>query len=342
MFQSVLQQFFSDYEQSVKPINNGRINDTYIVGTGDSRVILQSINRHVFTNPKIVAENFSVITKHLATKRSRYRWFQFADSINTLAGDNYFVDTTENVWRCQSYVSSAAKPKLTAENLQQLGKILGTFHLLLSDFDSSHLSDPLPGFHHLPTYLDNYQQHENINEASSEELLCHDLIKLYKNRAFELHNAVESGELDFFIVHGDPKLDNFVFDTTTGKAKGLIDLDTVYKGVPHVDVGDSLRSLCANNGNGGLDLFICENFLRGYLGASSQIFTQKSRQYIFSGILTIAYELGLRFFTDHLAGDIYFKVAEHGENLDRAMTQLKLAQSIVDNEAELRKMSRLL
>ncbi len=341
MLQSVLQQYFISSEQQVEPVKNGRINDTYIVGTDKSKVVLQSINAHVFTSPQVVAENFFAITRHLADKRPRYRWFEFADSINTLSGDSYFVDSTENVWRCQSYVSSAAKPELTAANLQQLGKILGTFHLLLSDFDSSLLGDPLPGFHHLPTYLANYKQNKDVNTATSAELFCHDLIGLYKSRALELHNAVELKQLDVFIIHGDPKLDNFVFDVS-GKAKGLIDLDTVYKGAPHIDLGDSLRSLCANNGNGGLDLAICENFLRGYLGASSQIFTQKSREYIFSGILTIAYELGLRFFTDHLAGDIYFKVAEHGENLDRAITQFKLVSSIIDNEAELRKMASLL
>lgn len=341
MLESVLQQFFVSCEKTVEPVENGRINDTYIVDADDSKVVLQSINSHVFKKPQVVAENFFVITRHLAGKRPNYRWFQFADSINTLSGDNYFVDNRENVWRCQSYVPSAAKPELTADNLQQLGKILGTFHLLLSDFDSSLLGNPLPGFHHLPTYLQNYKQHADVNKTTSGELFCHDLISLYESRAFELHHAVESGLLDIFIIHGDPKLDNFVFDAN-GKAKGLIDLDTVYKGAPHIDLGDSLRSLCANSGNGGLDLFICENFLRGYLGASSQIFTQESREFIFSGILTIAYELGLRFFTDHLAGDIYFKVAQHGENLNRAIAQLKLARSIIDNEAELRKMARLL
>ena len=157
-----------------------------------------------------------------------------------------------------------------------------------------------------------------------------------------LEDAKISGILTIQTIHGDPKIDNFLFNDQ-GLADGMLDLDTVGVGLVHFDLGDCLRSCCNRVGEGGtdslpvsFDLQFCQALLQGYFSEGHQLLSAGQRAYIYDAVLAITFELGVRFFTDHLRGNSYFKVRQDGDNLARATRQFNLTEDIVAKEKEIR------
>ena len=345
---TVLAHFFTAEQIencTVHSLGTGRINDTYLVQTLSTSVVLQRINSSVFSEPDIVAENFFHVSKHLIRCHVSGSNVQWAKSITTLNGDPWFHDPFGDIWRVQSYIpASRIQPvELSLLQVTQLGATLALFHLLLSSLDHRLLKNPLPGFHHLPTYESEYKKvASQIDEKDDDELYCRAIIESLRDDAFILPLAIEGKVLVEHVIHGDPKIDNFIFGET-GDVIGLIDLDTVYLNVLQVDIGDCLRSLCNLGGEedrgGVFDLQLCGAFLKGYVQESGQLLSATERHYIYDALLSITYELGMRFFTDHLAGDIYFKVQRRGDNLNRAVSQFLLAEDIVRKENGIRPLS---
>ena len=155
-----------------------------------------------------------------------------------------------------------------------------------------------------------------------------------------LEAARADGKLQPRIIHGDPKLDNVLFDSRSGQAVSLIDLDTVKPGLLHYDLGDCCRSCCNLAGEGAgeatFDLGVFRAVFRGYLLEAAPILTRDDQDYLFEAIRLLPFELGLRFLTDHLAGDVYFKVEAPGQNLAKALCQFRLVRSIEGQEREIR------
>jgi Ser/Thr protein kinase RdoA (MazF antagonist) len=146
-------------------------------------------------------------------------------------------------------------------------------------------------------------------------------------------------------MHGDPKVNNIMFDCQTGKAVSVVDLDTVKPGLVHYDIGDCLRSGCNPQGEETtewqsvyFDLDLCQAMLQGYLQVAKAFLTENDYVYLFDAIRLIALELGLRFFTDYLAGSVYFKVKYPDHNLARALVQFKLTESIERQETAIQKL----
>ena len=157
-----------------------------------------------------------------------------------------------------------------------------------------------------------------------------------------LENAKAAGELQLRPIHGDPKVNNIMLDRQ-GRAVSLIDLDTVKPGLVHYDIGDCLRSGCNRLGEEtkdwrqvSFDIELAQAMLAGYLSLASDFLTEQDYQYLYDAIRLIAFELGLRFFTDYLAGDVYFKVQHPAHNLDRALVQFQLTASIEAQADELK------
>jgi len=162
-----------------------------------------------------------------------------------------------------------------------------------------------------------------------------------------LEDAKARGLLAVRPIHGDPKVDNVMIDRATGRAIGMVDLDTVQPGLIHYDLGDCLRSACNPLGESPahwqavrFDLDLARALLQGYLAEARHFLTTTDRGYLYDAIRLIAFELGLRFVTDHLAGDIYFKVEHHGHNLQRALVQFRLCQDIETRESAIRSLLR--
>ena len=181
--------------------------------------------------------------------------------------------------------------------------------------------------------------------ASRESQNCIAAIDRYRQKATTLENAKSAGILGLQPIHGDPKVDNFLFGDQ-GEVLGLLDLDTVAMGLVHYDLGDCLRSCCNKAGESGgrirpvkFDMVFCQALLDGYFAEPEELLSKEQRNYIFDGVLLICFELGVRFFTDHLRGNPYFKVEQEGDNLLRADRQFRLVEDIAKREREIRTMA---
>lgn len=325
------------------PLGRGNINDTYLVSSQRRPLVLQRINPSVFPEPQRVIDNFVLVTEHIRVKRERCGSdFICAEPVPTLSGSWHYRDGHGGYWRSQSYLRQRIFTTLQdRRQAWELGKILATFHLLLADLTPHLLAEPLPGFHCLPRYLADYDVLATVATAGTarETEICHKAVARHRRRAFLLEEARAAGLLTTGPIHGDPKLDNVLFDDS-GYACGLLDFDTVMIGPLHYDLGDCLRSCCNRTGEEStsaaphFDLDVCHAFLAGYGGAATGLLAKGDTSWVFQAIFTIAFELAVRFFSDHLRGDRYFRVARHGDNLLRALRQFALVEEILAKEGE--------
>jgi hypothetical protein len=183
----------------------------------------------------------------------------------------------------------------------------------------------------------------DLEEDSLEVEYCLRFIEARREWADVLERAKSQGKLPLRTIHGDPKVNNVMLDTATGLAVGLVDLDTVKPGLVHFDLGDCLRSGCNTLGEeienlqqAHFDPEICRALLRGYLDQAGDFLTPNDYAYFFDAIRLLSFELGLRFFTDYLEGDVYFKTRHPDHNLVRALVQFKLTESIESQESAIR------
>jgi len=211
------------------------------------------------------------------------------------------------------------------------------FHTLLSDLPPGRLADTLEGFHITPRYLRHYDEvlAKHSTGRSPEVNYCLEFVSMRSVWAHVLENAQAQGRLFLRAIHGDPKVNNILMDNATGHAVSIVDLDTVKPGLVHYDIGDCLRSGCNPLGEETeewetvqFDTDLCRSILQGYIPMAREFLTENDFEYLFDAIRLIAFELGLRFFTDYLEGDVYFKVRRPGHNLARALVQFRLTESI--------------
>lgn len=329
----------------VAPLGAGNINDTYLVQSGDGAFVLQRINSRVFPYPLRVISNFGKITTYLRPERpfSAPR-LRVASPVRTLAGCSHYVDENGDYWRAQTFIPHRSKRALNDQReAGQVGVILAAFHSRLVDFKSLGLDDPLPGFHNLALYLRAFDtvSREMSRKTGRRLRYCLDIVKKYRDRAATLRRAVDAGILKLQPVHGDPKLDNFLFNDRD-ECFGVLDLDTVSIGLVHHDIGDCLRSCCNPAGETGgdnlqvtFDLQTCRALLEGYFSVIRDMGEQQ-RHYIFDGLLLICFELGLRFLTDYLDGNQYFRVEKDDDNLAKAVNQFRLTADVDRKENTIR------
>jgi Ser/Thr protein kinase RdoA (MazF antagonist) len=258
------------------------------------------------------------------------------------------VEPDGSYWRAISFIDGSESIDIIkgVEHGREIGYALGRFHHLISDLDPTQLADTLPGFHITPQYLEYYHRvlPTYTGAVTPEVDYCLKFVEQRQEWARILEDAKSAGKLPLRPIHGDPKVNNVMICTTTQQAIGIIDLDTVKPGLVHYDIGDCLRSGCNHLGEETkeweqvyFDAQMCRSMLEGYLSQASEFLTDDDYEYLFDGIRLIAFELGLRFFTDHLAGDVYFKVKHPNHNLDRALVQFKLTESIEAQEPVIRK-----
>jgi hypothetical protein len=329
---------------TITPLGSGNINDTYLVQGHGQPFVLQRINCRVFPQPLRVITNFATITAHLQrASAGKGVEFRTAMPVRARHGGLGFLDSQGEFWRAQTYIEhSAIAHRFGLPEAREIGRVLATFHRLAAALSPGNLGDPLPGFHDLPDYLAHFDAAPRPGSSADEKTVkrCCAAIERFRPLAFFFSTAKARGLVAPQIVHGDPKIDNFIF-TDAGLAAGMLDLDTVGSGLVHLDLGDCLRSTCNLAGEGGtgpvvFDLAMCQAILAGYCGGHDLPMPEEQREMIFEAVLLLAFELGLRFFTDHLQGDGYFKVGRRGENLARAIRQFRLAEDIAAKEAEIR------
>jgi len=326
----------------VEPYGGGLINDTYLVTTQSGKAILQRINQRVFSRPALIMENLRTVLDHISHHEldgnANQNDFRLPTIYPSHTGQDYYVDTEGGFWRTLSFIDNTHCFDVITDlkQAEEVGFALGRFHALLSDLDPVRLHDTLPGFHITPHYLERFDQivaQRGMPSDSSELRYCSDFIETQRAQAGVLEDAKAQGRLSLRTIHGDPKLNNILFDADHGRASSMVDLDTVKPGLIHYDIGDCLRSCCNKNGESStsvveFDLEIGFAILKRYFREARHFLTETDYEYLYPAMRLIPFELGVRFVTDYLEGNRYFKVSEPEQNLQRAVVQFQLAASV--------------
>ncbi|MDD5322936.1 MAG: aminoglycoside phosphotransferase family protein [Methylococcales bacterium] len=336
---SVAHQFAKTVIQ-ITPMGNGLINDTFLVTTELSPFVLQRINRKVFPEPEQIMANLIRLNQHLEQKSGTKVKLKIPAILKTATCRDFYQDEQNDYWRALDFIDNTESLE-TVSNIsqaQQAGLALGHFHRLVSDLDPLLLHDTLPGFHIAPSYLSHY--HQILTQAprrlAPKSLYCAGFIARFQHLTDALEAAKQQGLLSLRVIHGDPKLNNFLFDKYSQQIVSIIDLDTVKPGLVHYDIGDCLRSCCHRLESNEFDLNICAAILRSYLSEAGVFFSDYDYHYLYAAIQLIPFELGLRFYTDYLEDNRYFKVTDPKQNLQRAADQFQLCESIMAQESTIK------
>lgn len=327
---------------AIEPLGNGLINDTYRVRSNSQEFVLQRINPQVFPQPQLVMDNLIQLGRHIQQKPTAKVFLQIPELLPTQPGEPFYLDDDEQLWRALQLIQPAESRNRIhhIDEAGQIGFALAHFHHLCADLCPSLLHDTLPGFHITPGYLLEYKRLiEQPLQVISDEAFekCIDFIETHQGKTDVLEDAKTNGALQERVIHGDPKLNNFLFEPGSTRIVSLIDLDTVKPGLLHYDIADCLRSCCHDKHSNRFDLERCRVILQNYLRESGDFFSAQDCDYLYDAIWLIPFELGLRFFNDYLSGDRYFKTAEPQQNLTRALAQFALCDSIEQQQASLQR-----
>ncbi len=326
--EELLAQFFPEQRLiGYEPLGSGHINDTYLLTSDQQKLVLQRLNHEVFTRPWKVCENIDRVTGFLAQKTNRYLHFY-----PTVLGKT-MLESQGEFWRLAPFIDNSFtvdQPR-NPEDAYHAGLGFGQFTAHMADYDGPELHATIPDFHHTPKRLQRLAQaaaadsagrlsgvRELVESALAEEKAA--------NRLFELG-------LPTRVTHNDTKINNVLFCKETHRPLCVIDLDTVMPGFSSFDFGDLMRTTVCRAPEDAVELDqvrlepdLVKALGRGYLEACGPVLTRDEReQMAFSGWL-LTFEVAVRFLTDYLEGDTYFKVARPQHNLDRARAQFKLAE----------------
>lgn len=335
----------------IRQLGNGNINNTFLVtlDSGENNhFVLQGINARVFPRPELIMRNMRIFTDHVNHRLVRTptvagrRW-EVPGILTTKDGQDFWHDSDRSYWRAISYINNAQSFDTVRDidHAREVGSALGMFHSLISDLSPDRLADTLEGFHITPRYL---KQYKNViskcsTDKSPEFNYCLRFVNERTDLANVLEDAKAQGRLSLRPIHGDPKVNNIMIDNATGQAISIVDLDTVKPGLVHYDIGDCIRSGCNPLGEETeqfdavfFDPDLCKAILNGYVSIAKGFLTGNDYDYMYDAIRLMSFELGMRFFTDYLAGNVYFKAKNQKHNLVRAIVQFKLTESIESQE----------
>jgi hypothetical protein len=338
--------------QSAKPYGSGHIHDTYCVNFDHgSRIILQRINTQIFTNPIAVMENIERVTAHL---RSRLAGEADVDRrvlqlVSARDGAGWHVDAESKYWRAYRFIEGARTFDVVSSPRQALeaARAFGEFQRLLVDLPATVLHESIPDFHNTAKRFRAFERAVAEDVAGRCAAAREDVAFAVSRKA--IATALVIAELPQRVTHYDTKLNNVLMDDETGRGICVIDLDTVMPGLVAYDFGDMVRTMTCAAAEDEQDLSrvemefdLFDAVMRGYLEGARGFLTGEERDSLITGAKVIAFEQGIRFLSDHLAGDTYYKVSRHGQNLDRCRTQFKLLESIEQQEEAMTTLLRVL
>lgn len=355
---AVAGKFTSRRITAIRAYGRGNVNDTFLVTleAAEPQFILQRLNTRVFRRPDLVMGNLRTCTSHMrrrlkATPLPPPRRWEIPPVLLTHDHEDHVIDPQGSFWRALGFIESAQTFDAVQDldHAREVGFALGLCHNLLSDLPPARLADTLPGFHLTPRYLAHYDEVLATRGAGSTAEIRYALqwVAARRSLAPVLEQAKALGQLRLHPIHGDPKVNNVMLALDTGQAVSLIDLDTVKPGLVHYDIGDCLRSGCNFLGEETadwervrFDLDLARAILQGYLSPARGFLAPADFDYLYVAVRLLAFELGLRFFTDYLEGNVYFKTQRADQNLTRALVQFRLTESIEAQESALQAMIR--
>ncbi len=325
---------------------NGHINETYLVETdGGARYILQKINDTVFQNVPALMENVSAVTRYLRARTDDPR--RAMHLVQTTEGADYLRDEAGGWWRMYDFIENSIclQAAETDEDFYQSAVAFGEFQRELSEFPAHTLHETIAKFHDTRNRYVQFREALNadpLGRAASVQTEIEFALAREKN-AGELMRLLEAGELPLRVTHNDTKLNNVLLDRETRKPLCVIDLDTVMPGLAAFDFGDSIRfgaSTAAEDetdlGKVEMSLELFETYARGFLEACGSALSPLEKATLPLGAKLMTLECGVRFLTDYLSGDTYFRIHRPNHNIDRCRTQFKLVSDMEKKQNEMR------
>jgi hypothetical protein len=330
---------------SAEPYGSGHINDTYRAvfdqGGTPIRYIHQRINHNVFKNPAALMDNITRVTTHLHSKLADHvdRTRRALTLVPARDGRSFHRDEHGDYWRTYVFIENARTYDAVGSTTQAFhaARAFGEFQRLLADLSSPRLHDTIPDFHNTPKRfmaLESAVEADAMNRANQAKAE----IEFALSRK-PMTNVLLRAGLPERVTHNDTKFNNVMLDNATQEGICVIDLDTVMPGLALYDFGDMVRTTTSPTLEDECDLTqvrmqfpMFQALVEGYLSAARGFLTKGEREYLTLSGKLITFEIGMRFLTDYLGGDTYFKVHHEGHNLDRCRTQFKLVESIEQQE----------
>ena len=339
---SILKAF--NLQSKIHPFGNGHINSTFLLV--DCDCILQKINTSIFTDPSGLMENIFLVTEHLKKHDPNRPTLEILKTVD----NKLFHQTPEgDCYRVFKYIPNtrSIESNATAEDLFEAGACLGHFQKTLQSFPVELLCEPIKDFHHTPKRVQTFKEaiaNDVAGRASSIQAEI-DFALQFAHEADIVVNGLEDGTILSRVTHNDTKINNYLFEENGNKAVCLIDLDTVMPGCLLYDVGDALRLGGSTAAEDEADLSKVhfkedsfQAFVKGYLSEMRDNLTEKEYELLPFSVRLITYEQGIRFLTDYLNGDTYYKIQHEHHNLDRARNQFKLVAELKEKENLMRGM----
>ena len=341
------------------PFGNGHINDTKLVTTKDElgkthKYILQRINKNVFKRPDLLMQNYKNVTEFVRSELAslgkdveRYG----ITLVSTKDGMDYYVDKDGDFWRMLIYISdSMSYDKVERpEQFYDSAVAFGNFQYMLRNFPADTLHETIPNFHNTPDRIRQLEEAVATDSVGRLAEVGEEVQFCLSRRQFAdtLEAAHREGRLPLRVTHNDTKLNNILFDSKTGESLCVIDLDTIMPGYSVNDFGDSIRFGAttaledeADLSKVNFDISLYELYVKGFIEGANGGLTEAELELLPIGAIMMTYECGMRFLTDYLSGDTYFKTHRPGQNLDRARNQFKLVRDMEDRLPEMQEIVR--
>lgn len=340
------------------PYGTGHINDTYLAafddgGPGD-RYILQRINHEIFRDVPRLMDNICRVTAHLGAQIEAGGGDPERETLTVIPTRDdapYVLTDGGDYWRAYRFIERARTYEIMEDPAQACegGRAFGRFQQLLADLPPPPLHETIPDFHHTPKRL------EALERAVAEDVCnrcsaCRaeiDFTFARRPLAESVVTALADGTVPQRVTHNDTKLNNVMFDEASGKAVCVIDLDTVMPGSVLYDFGDMVRTFTPTAAEDepdldklDMDLNVFRELARGYIEAAGPFLQPAETDRLVLAGKLLTFTIGIRFLTDYLAGDVYFKTTRPGHNLDRLRTQLKLVGLIEEREERMESIVR--
>ena len=355
MITNEIRTAFEAFERGGKIVNveqftAGLINATYLIETDRAeKYILQKINTFVFKNPAELMFNIVGVTKHITEKIKENGGNYKRENLNFLpckTDDFYYCDDNNGAWRMYIYVDEAItynKPK-SNDIFRSAGQSFGRFMKLLDGYPAETLYETIKNFHYTPARYESFLRAVEA-DVKGRKAVCEEEIRFVTDRKADTHkltDLIADGVLPLRVTHNDTKLNNVLFDINTDKGICVIDLDTIMPGLSLYDFGDSIRS----GGNKaaedesdlskvGIDLELFEVYVDGFLSETADSLNDAEIENLAFGAKLMTFECGIRFLTDYLEGDVYFRTTHAEHNIIRARNQFRLVADMEEHMDEM-------
>jgi len=336
---------------SAAPFGEGLINASWLVSceeaSGTVRFLLQRINVKVFLHPERVMANIAAVTAHLAQADPGRPVLTFVPAVGARPGEPLLHRAPdESCWRLSRFIENTRSGGRVSGpgEAATAGRAFGRFQRKLAGFPAEQLSEVIPGFHDTPGRCQDLERGIGADSLGRAAGAAEAIAVLRKHRplADSLADLHESGALPLRVVHNDAKLDNVLLDEETGAAVCVVDLDTVMPGLSAWDFGELARTMACTSGEEATDLgrvaidpALFAALSAGYLEEAGSVLTEAERRCLVTGGGVIIYEQAVRFLTDYLAGDTYYRTTRPNHNLDRCRNQIRLLESLLAARVEL-------